>query len=362
MTNNELIAKVDEGLTSVSQLAAGGYLNSMQSEKFIRGIIDQPTIIKACRTETIIGEHKKLEKIGFGNRIMRKGTEHVALTKEQYAKPQFGKVDLYTREVIAETRLSYDTLEANIERGSMRNTIIRLLQERIALDLEELVVRGDMDLGDPTHPEFDEYLGVLDGVLKKCNKWLIDCNGADSPTLGQWASLIKAVPQKYLRVPNQWRIFVNRLTDLAWKTRIAERNTVAGDRFLLQNTNASALGFEIEPITMMPGGYREGQFPPWPTEPKVPHHPDDPESHEGGSKGDSAFVPTQALLIHPKNIIVGFTRKVQMEYDKDISARQIIIVTTLKVDTAIEEIDASAKLINMNPTFPEGMDMTFMGS
>ena len=350
MNNKELISKVDKGLTSIAQLSAGGYLNAMQANRFIRGIIDQPTIIKACRTVIIKGEHKKIEKIGFGNRIMRPGVEHTALAEEQYAKPQYGKVDLYTRETIAETRISYDTLEANIEEGNIRNTIISLLQERIALDLEELVVRGDMDSN-------DAYLAILDGVLKKTNKWLVDVNGEDCPTLGQWTRLIKAVPQKYIRTPDQWRIFVNRLTDLAWKNKIAARNTVAGDRFLLQNTNAVALGFQIEPITMMPGGLLAGQFPPWPTKPAVPHSPykDDDPDHPGGGEGDPSIAEqaSQALLIHPKNIIVGFTRSVQMEFDKDISRRQIIIVTTLKVDTAIEEVDATAKMINMNPQFPE---------
>lgn len=354
MTNSELIAKADAALVSIADLAAGGYLNAMQSERFLRGIIDQPTIIKACRTETIIGEQKKLEKIGFGSRIMRPGVEHTALTADQYAKPDFGKVEIYTKETIAETRISYDTLEANIERGNLRNTIISLLQERIALDLEELIVRGDTDSTDP-------YLKILDGVLKKCNKWIIDVTGEECPTLGQWTRLIRAVPQKYLRVPSQWRIYTNRLVDLAWKNRIAARNTVAGDRFLLENANSTALGFVIEPITMMPGGLVAGQYPPWPYDASNPvsNHPNPPEiSDEGGSAGDSGDTLAQALLIHPKNIIVGFTRRVQMEFDKDISSRQIIIVTTLKVDVAIEEVDATAKMIGMNPTFPEELDIS----
>lgn len=339
MTNKEIIAKVDKGLTSIADLGAGGYLNPMQSDRFIRGIIDQPTIIKSCRTVTITGEQKKIEKIGFGERIMRPAKEHTALTAEKYGKPQYGKVELSTKEVIAETRISYDTLEANIERGNLRSTIIKLLQERVALDLEELIVRGDTTSG-------DDYLAVLDGVLKKCNKWIVDVGGEDCPSLNQWTRLIKSVPQKYIRQPNNWRIYTNRIVDLAWKNKIASRNTVAGDRFLLQNTNATALGFEIEPIAMMPGGIQAGQYPPWPVTEKVPHSPYELEASLGGSSGDGTSL-SQALLIEPKNIVVGFTRRIQMEFDKNISARQIIIVTTMKVDVAIEEVDASAKMINM---------------
>jgi len=353
MRNQELISKIDSGLVSVQDLAAGGYMNPMQSERFLRGIIDEPTIIKSCRTVTITGEQKKIEKIGFGNRIMRAATENTALSSGDYARPQYGKVNLHTKEVMAETRISYDTLEANIEQGNIRDTIISLLQERIALDLEELVVRGDTDSG-------DSYLAVLDGILKKADRWVVDVMGEDCPRLGQFTRLIKAVPQKYLRQPNQWRIYTNRLVDLAWKNHVAARNTVAGDRFLLENANSTALGFQIDPIAMMPGGIKAGQSPPWDFEEadKAPYAPSGGDTHTGGADGDPTDGLSQCLLVHPQNIIVGFTRQVQMEFDKDISARQIIIVSTLKVDVAIEEKDAAAKMINMDPEFPEEMSIS----
>jgi hypothetical protein len=331
MDNNVIFNKA---ALAVQDLASGGYLNPMQSERFIRGIIDQPTILKKCRTVTIDGEQKKIEKIGFGQRIMRPGVENTPLNAEDYAKPQFGKIELSTKETIAEVRISYDTLEANIEGDRLRNTIITLIQERCALDLEELILQGDKN-----HPS-DTYLQILDGVLKKqeskpallttdqwnaVNKHIVDAQG-NEPSLTLWTQLIKAVPAKYIRDMAAWRIFTSRNVDLAWKNAIASRNTVAGDRFLLQNTNATALGFEIEPIAMMPENLTYGTTP--------------VQTNLG-----------QALLTHPQNIVVGFTRRVQMEYDKDISARQFIIVVTLKCDVAIEETDAMAKLINIKPSF-----------
>jgi len=318
---------------AVSDLAAGGYMNAMQAEKFIRGIIDQPTIIKTCRTVTIEGEQKKIEKIGFGQRIMRRGVENTPLESKDYAKPQFGKIELSTKETIAEVRISYDTLEANIEGANLRNTIIAMIQERCALDLEELIIQGDTDNNN------DDYLAILDGVLKKqanrpalltaeewdaVGKHIIDAK-ASEPSLDLWTSLIKTVPAKYIRDINAWRIYTSRNIDLAWKNAVASRNTVAGDRFLLQNTNATALGYVIEPIAMMPENLSYGATP--------------------------VTGLGQALLTHPKNIVVGFTRKVQMEYDKDISARQFIIVVTLKVDTQVEETDAMARLINLKPSY-----------
>ena len=306
MTNHEVVVK--DALES-ADLKAGGYLNAQQSEKFIRGVLDQPTLLKTCRQVLINGESKKIEKIGFGQRIMRPATENTALDKKDYSKPDFGKVELLTKEAIAEVRISYDTLENNIEGQGLKNTIINMIQQRVALDLEELAINGDTTSS-------DAYLAMLDGWLKKATAHVVDAAGAKAD-LSLWRGLIGAVPAKYRRVPDQWRIYTSHDIDLNWKTSIAERNTVAGDRFLLQNTNASALGYQIQPAAMFP----------------------------------VADSKSPALLTHPNNLIAGFTRKVQIETDKDISARQVIIVVTVKADFAIEEIDAVGVLKNLDATY-----------
>lgn len=306
MTNHEVVVK--DALAS-ADLKAGGYLNPQQSEKFIRGILDQPTLLKSCRQVLITGESKKIEKIGFGQRIMRPAVENTALTADKYSKPDFGKVELLTKEAIAEVRISYDTLENNIEGQGLKNTIINLIQNRVALDLEELAINGDKDSSDP-------YLAMLDGWLKKSTAHVVDANGA-KVSAELFRGLIGSVPAKYRRVPEQWRIYTSHDIDLNWKTAIAARNTVAGDRFLLQNTNASALGYEIQPAAMFP----------------------------------VVSSKSPALLTHPNNLIAGFTRKVQIETDKDISARQVIIVVTVKADFAIEEIDAVGVLKNLDASY-----------
>ena len=306
MTNADAISKA---LTS-SDLQAGGYLNPEQSTKFIRGIIDQPTLLNSCRSVLINGENKKIEKIGFGNRILRPGVEATALTEDQYAKPQFGKVELSTKECIAEVRISYDTLENNIEGANLKNTIMSMIQSRVALDLEELLINGDTG-------STDAYLATLDGILKKADKHVIDA-ASKNISLGNLTELIQGVPSKYVRNAAEWGIYVSRNADLAWKNQIASRNTVAGDRFLLENANATALGFQLRPAAMMP------------------------ETDAG---------VTTALFTNPQNIIAGFTRRVQLEQDKDISKREHIIVVTMKVDFALEEADAASKLINIKPSF-----------
>lgn len=320
MTNEQIVQKAAMAMADLQGDAKGGYLNPMQSDRFIRGILDQPTIIRAARSIIIDGDSKKIEKIGFGSRIMRAATENVALDSSAYAKPTTSKVTLLTKEVIAETRISYDTLEVNIERGTLKQTILQMIQERCALDLEELILQGD------TTNVSDTYLAVLDGVLTQITSHVVDGEGEEIG-LGLWTDLIKGVPNKYLRFPDQWRIYTSRNLDLAWKNKIAARATAAGDRFLLDGTNATALGYKIEQVAMVPD--------------------------DGATTTPVATGLSQALLIHPQNIVVGFSRKVQIETDRDISARQIIIVTTLKVDVKLEEEDACAKLINIDSTITD---------
>ena len=303
--------------------SAGGYLNAEQSTRFLRGVIDQPTLLKAARTIIIDGETKKIEKIGFGSRIMRPAVENTALGTEAYAKPTFGKVDISTKEAIAEVRLSYDTLEANIERAELKNTIIQMIQERIALDLEELILQADDESEDP-------YLALFNGFLKRASSHVVDAE-ATEVALAHFANLIKAVPAKYIRDAAAWKMYTSRNIDLAWKQSVAARNTVAGDRFLLQGTNASALGFEINPIALMPENLTY--------------------DNDTDSTPDDTANLGQILFTHPQNLIVGFTRKVQIEMDKDISARQHIIVATIKLDAVIEEVDAVGKLINLKSTY-----------
>ncbi|MBJ8056557.1 phage major capsid protein, partial [Bacillus cereus] len=53
------------------------------------------------------------------------------------------------------------------------------------------------------------------------------------------------------------------------------------------------------------------------------------------------------LLTHPKNIIVGFSRNIRIEVEKDIRSRKFIIVLTAKLDSKFEEEDAVAKVMKV---------------
>ncbi|MEC0632050.1 phage major capsid protein, partial [Bacillus spizizenii] len=64
-------------------------------------------------------------------------------------------------------------------------------------------------------------------------------------------------------------------------------------------------------------------------------------------EGEKAIDVSDVILTHPKNIVLGFTRNIRIEVDKDIRRRKFIIVLTAKLDSVFEEEDAVAKIIKV---------------
>lgn len=305
-TNQEIIKKADIAL---SDLATAGRLNPEQTDRFIRTLMDQPTLLQSCRTVAMNAPEMKINKIGFGSRILRPATSATALLAGDRSKPDLGQVVINTKEVIAEVHIPYDVLEDNIERGNiaaggeqgaggMHQTIVDMIGERAALDLEELGIRGDTTLVGS-----DAYLGLVDGWLKKANANVVNVGGIFSKDAVKAA--VKATPDKYLRNRGQMRHFVSVDNETEMRDVYANRATGLGDANLQGNLPLYVFGSEVKGVPMMPGA--------------------------------------NGLFTNPLNLIFGVQRNIQIEYDKDITKRVFIIVLTARVGFEIEEVNALTK-------------------
>jgi hypothetical protein len=311
-SNTELIQKADLVLAN---LASGGLLNPEQTDTFIQTLMESPTIINSARVVTMNSPQKKINKIGFGARILRAaptGPSAVAIADNLRSSPDLGQITLNTREVIAEIHLPYDVLEDNIEGGNinaamgqsaggLQDTIIQLIGQRAALDLEELSILGDT-------LSADAYLALTDGFLKRCTTHVVDAEGA-TMTKDVFKACIKLMPPKYLRVRSDNDFFVSVDNETEYRDTVANRVTGLGDSALQGANSMSVFGSPIIAAPLMPN-----------------------------NKG---------LYTNPNNLIFGIQRKVTIEYDKDIRARKFIIVLTARVDFQIEEINACVKIINL---------------
>lgn len=314
---------IEKAAMTLSDLASGGRLNVQQSNKFLRMVQDAPTLVKQSRFVPMESDRRKVEKLGFGNRILRVGQEGTALAESDRAVPQTDMVTLNTKEVIAEINITYDTLENNIEKGNLQNTIMQMIAERAALDIEELVINGDTASTDP-------YLALLDGLRAQATSHIFDAVGVAANKYGPrevLKQLKKIMPSKYLRNPAMFRYFVSHNLETEWKDAIGFRETAWGDQALSSAPRASAYGVPVEPLAMLQD------------------YAVDPDGTV--STGDE-FNGSDILLTHPKNILVGMNRNITVEVDKDIRERKFIIVLTAKVDAKFEEEDAVAKAVNVN--------------
>lgn len=309
MDNKELIQKADLAL---SDLATAGKLSDEQTDRFIRKLMDTPTMLQNCRTVTMNAPQRRVNKIGFGTRMLRPGIAGTALTSGDRYKADLSQILLNTSEVLAEIDLPYDVLEDNIERaatggalqagpGGLHQTLVDMMAERAAVDLEELGLMGDTASG-------DAYLALQDGWLKRATSNIVNAGGA-TISKDVLKAGVKAMPDKYLRSRAGMIQYISVDNETELRDTYANRNTALGDSMLQGNTELYMHGSKI--------------------------------------RGVSRMTSTDALFTDPLNLLFGIWRNIQIEYDKDIRARTFVIVLTARVGFQIEETEAVVRYQNI---------------
>jgi HK97 family phage major capsid protein len=303
----EVLEKADLAVQDL--IDNGGYLNPMQANTFIRMLIDQPTLVNAVRVVPMNAPSMEINKIGFATRILKKApTTGTALSASDRSKPVTDKVELLTKEVIAEVHIPYDVLEDNIERGRLEDTIMTLIAERASLDIEELIIDGDTGSA-------DEYLALMNGVLKQSVSHVVDYSASPADvTKAVFKAGIKTMPNKYMRNRAAMRFYVSPNSEVEYADSLANRETPLGDRKVTGWMPNYAYGIPVEPVALMP---------------------------------DDKY-----LFTYPKNVILGVQRQIMIETDRDIRARVLIVVLTMRLDLKYEEEDAVVKCLGLNPNYP----------
>ncbi len=305
----DIVKRADIALADLT--ADGGLLNTEQQDQFIRNLIDQPTLLREARTVPMNSPRMEINKIGFGSRILRvasqtggalddgSNTRHLAAADRSAV--DLGKVSLVTSEVMAEIHIPDEVLEDNIERGDMADTILALIAERAALDLEELVIQGDTGSG-------DAFLALFDGVVALSTANVVDAAGAPI-SITVFNDAKKAMPTRYRRNLNTLRFYNSMDVESDYRVQVASRGTDLGDASLTGANPIPVLGVPLRGVALMPN--------------------------------------STGLLINPQNMIWGIQRNIRIERDRDIRARSWIIVLTLRVAFEIEEVDAVVKIVNL---------------
>lgn len=298
--SRRIIEKAD---LAVSQMITdGGYLNPEQSDTFYRTLIDAPTLLGKVRTVQMNSPKMNIDKIGFGSRILRAAPNSgTALAAGDRSRPTFGQVELDTEEVIAEVHIPYDALEDSIERGNLQSTIMQLIGARASLDLEELLVNGDTTSGDP-------YLALFDGAIQLAGH-AVDGSAFNAIDKDVFKAALQEMPTQYLRNLNVMEFMLSWHNVIEYRDSLAERETGKGDDFYLNRPAVYGFGVPIVPAALMPN--------------------------------------SDMLFSFPKNFILGVQRNVMIETDRDIRARNLVVVLTMRVAIQVEESDAVVRVENI---------------
>ena len=308
LSNDTLIQKSDLALADLT--AGGGILLPEQAQKFMRLLIKNSVLMGLSTVTPMASPKKQVPKIKFGSRVLRAGKEATALTDAERSKPDFSFVELDAQLFKGEVHLPDEALEDSIERGELTQTIMELMAEAVARDMEDVVINGDKASADP-------FLAVLDGVLKQATSNVVDAAGAH-PTKNVMSAVLKTMPSEYLRDKKALRHLTSVIAEHEYRESLSERATIAGDKYVETDAPALCMGVPILPIPLFP-------------------------ENLGATQNQTAD-----LLTDPKNIYIGIWRQIRIESMREISAGVLKVVVTVRFHCKFADELGVTKGINIS--------------
>jgi len=302
--HDEILSKAKLSLTD---LASGGVLNDGQAKKFWIRAIKQSKLLQMATTRPMKGPNDVIDKLKFGSRIMHRLGSGQALSEAQRSKPTTSKTTLPSDEFVIEVRLPYAVLEDNIEQKSLTSTVQGMMLEAMKRDMEEVLIEGNTGSS-------DNDLAGFDGLLAQITTNTVNAGGnALSQTYLE--SALRVMPQQYLRDKSKFRFLTSHKAEMGYRADLASRATTLGDRLLTEDIGVGYQGVPIEAVPMMPE--------------------------------DLTATYTACVLMDPKNFIVGMWRNIMFEMGKDISAREVIMVYSVRFGCILAEEDATVEIYDV---------------
>ncbi|MET0465312.1 MAG: phage major capsid protein [Chitinophagaceae bacterium] len=290
----QFMAKAD--LATATFRSQGGCLDPYQEKRFIRNIVESPTILNYARVVDMPTDKYKIPKLAIGSQFFVGGVENTAIASGDRTAPIASEVILDASELVGQFNVPYETMEDNLEGDDFVNTLLDLVSAQAALDLENLMLKGDTSLD--TSTQLNRLLRVQDGYLKIIQSYVVNA-GSAAMGVNVIGSIIKALPEKYRNDLANLRLFVNPNDEINLRLAYATRATNLGD----QNANSRDV---ITPLG-------------------VP-------ATRAATLGSGV-----ALLTDPRNLILGIRRRITLEMDRDIETRQFKFVMTCRVAVNIQE-------------------------
>lgn len=326
----ELLEKVITTSTLGAAPGQNGLLSPEQSGRFIDYMWDATVLGSQVRTIRMKSDTVEIDRIGVGERLMRKATE--AVDDGVNVGVAFSKISLTTVKLRLDWELSSESLEDGVEGADLEDHIARLMSAQAAQDLEDLAINGDTTLGG------DPLLSALDGWAKRAEAGghVIDHGGATIDR-SVFNKALKTMPRKYLQRRNGLRFFTG-------------ANIIQDYLFSLQNTSAdfvtpetlAAAGINTAVRTEGPAGFTTGNAFGVPVQ-EVPMLSETQDGSYSGATGDHGDV----WLTFPKNMLWGVKREIVVYREFKPKKDTIEYTMYCRVGTQIENVDAFVVVKNI---------------
>lgn len=296
-SNKYWVEKADLKVQDI--ITEGGYLNAEQTQELFELEIKESVLLQLGTFKPMSSSEFEIPKMGFTGRVLRAAQEGVGLSESERVRPALGQTKLSVKEFIAEARIPYSALEDHVIDGTLLDEVRRLLSKAIARDIEWIGINGDT-AGPQTTPD-EIALAQIDGFIKQAVTNVVNAGGVRlaKSVLKQMA---QTMPSEYFRQRRDLMYASSKNAVIDYGDSLASRATALGDNTLMTRSDLEYSGMAVMDI------------------------PEFPENLGGGND------ETVVLLTTPPNMWVGQQRQVLMETDKDISARDWIVVATIKFD------------------------------
>lgn len=307
MTDSNNIFDRAKAYLSTTDLATnGGLLNPMRSDRLIRRMTEETTLLSQIRVVPMNAPTMKIDKINIGDRVLHGAvtTGDRLLSATKYVVPVTSHVDLATKEAMAVVELPDDVLEDNIERQVLQDTVLEMLAVESGKDLETAVLYADTS----TSSAVDDFLCLWDGVFKLATDHVVDAaNTQFNKRIVNRA--VKSLPKRYLRDKSSYKMYIPSDKEADYRILRSDRQTPIGDTAETSWQPLTVVGFPLAPVYTM--------------------------------------TTNQGIFTNPKNIILGIQRRFNLEMQRNALARSTYFVLTLRADIQIEETDAIVTVSNL---------------
>lgn len=288
--NRELIQKAD---MLMGDLTDTGALVPAQAKKFIQIALRENVLSSQVRGVIMSTEIEYHPKMSWTGRVMHAATPGVALPFAQRSKPGFDRMVLTSKLGKAEVHMPREFLEDQIERGTFKNTLVGYMGEKVAEDVEDLLINGNTGSA-------DDWLATQNGLLVLATSNTVPA-GVVTLTATHLEDAITTMPDTFMKQKGL-AFFTNRKAVSDYRATLRTRATPIGDG--IYTGQDKTLGYDGFALNV------------------VPHFP----NNLGALTNQ-----TSVLFFAPKNAVIGFHRKITVDTEFRISEQIWAIVMTMRI-------------------------------